>query len=326
MQSESTAAPANRRGQRPRSFVIPLLLVIVGLVLLFNNLGVLPWSIWTALGQLWPAILILIGIDLIVGRRSPFLGATITMVAFVAVIGAAVWLTRYDARASAEPRQNETAYAEPQPAAIPLEGATAGDVTVHFGAGNLHLSARSDGEPNLVQTTSTLPPGVRVKQTVSQRNGTETVTVSTEGTNGFAWPFRGFGPGEDARILETQLAPNVPLTLRADVGAGQSDFDLTGLLVRSFTLNNGAGQATVHFPSGAGTTTADIHSGAGQIVLEVPPDVGAYVHGNSGFVNVRVPTDRYQKVGDGYQTADYQSAKNRVDVSLHVGVGEVDVQ
>src|SRR5260370_32932762 len=88
--SPPTSTPGRRR---PSRFLFPLLLVIVGAVLLLNNLGILPWSVWTALGQLWPVILILLGIDLLVGRRNAVLGAAITAITLVAVLGAAVLLT-----------------------------------------------------------------------------------------------------------------------------------------------------------------------------------------------------------------------------------------
>jgi hypothetical protein len=288
-----------------------------------NNLGYLPWSIWTALGQLWPALLILFGLDLLIGRRNAWLGAIVTLIAFLAVLGAGIWLT-YHSTAVSEPITS----LPQQTAAIPLGAATSGDVTLRFGAGNLQVSALSNGSNDLVDATASLPSGMRLGHVANVRGGTNSVTLSTEGSGGFGWwPFRSFdqrSPGDTT--LDVKLNPTTPLTLHADVGAGQSDFDLSSLLVRSLTLNSGAGQTTVHLPVQAGQVTADLHGGAGQIILDVPPDVGAYIHGNNGLVSVHVSNDRFQKMGDGYQTSDYSSAANRVDVTLNLGVGEVDVQ
>ncbi|NJD53098.1 MAG: pentapeptide repeat-containing protein [Candidatus Methanoperedens sp.] len=50
-------------------YVGPLLLLTIGFILLFNNLGSLPWEIWGSLWQYWPVILILSGIQ-ILARRS----------------------------------------------------------------------------------------------------------------------------------------------------------------------------------------------------------------------------------------------------------------
>jgi hypothetical protein len=50
-------------------YVGPLLLLAIGFILLFNNLGSLPWEIWGSLWRYWPVILILSGIQ-ILARHS----------------------------------------------------------------------------------------------------------------------------------------------------------------------------------------------------------------------------------------------------------------
>lgn len=44
------------------------LLIATGVVLLLNNLGLLPWHIWRTLWQFWPLLLILGGVEIILGR------------------------------------------------------------------------------------------------------------------------------------------------------------------------------------------------------------------------------------------------------------------
>jgi hypothetical protein len=271
---------------------------------------------------MWPVLLILFGLELLIGRRSAWLGATVILIAFVAVLGAALWLTYSGAKVSAEP---VSAYPH-QSASIPLSGATSADVTLQFGAGALRVGALPDNSTDLAQASASLPPGMRLNHKEVRNTSTANVQLSTDGGAPVSWPFGGFGRNPGDVTLDAQLARKVPLTLQADVGAGQSDFDLTDLAVQSFVLHNGAGQASVHFPTQAGQMTADIHSGAGQIILDVPAGVGASIHSKNGLVSVHVKDDRFQKVGDGYQTSDYQTANNRVDVTLNLGVGEVDVR
>ncbi|KPK89854.1 MAG: hypothetical protein AMJ88_17020, partial [Anaerolineae bacterium SM23_ 63] len=62
---------------RYRSLFWPIVLIGLGLFWLLGNLGVLPeHSLWT-LFRLWPLALIVIGLDIMVGRRSPAIGALI---------------------------------------------------------------------------------------------------------------------------------------------------------------------------------------------------------------------------------------------------------
>lgn len=40
-----------------------LVLICLGVILLLNNLGLIPWGIWLSLWRLWPVILILAGLQ-----------------------------------------------------------------------------------------------------------------------------------------------------------------------------------------------------------------------------------------------------------------------
>jgi hypothetical protein len=50
------------------SLIFGFLMVLAGIIFLFNTLGVLPWSVWSIVGRLWPVVLILIGVDIIFGH------------------------------------------------------------------------------------------------------------------------------------------------------------------------------------------------------------------------------------------------------------------
>jgi hypothetical protein len=76
-----------RRG----GLVGPILIIGVGAVLLLNTLGYLPYSIWTVLLRLWPVVLIAIGIDLLIGRRT-LAGRLLALVLILALLGGGLWL------------------------------------------------------------------------------------------------------------------------------------------------------------------------------------------------------------------------------------------
>jgi hypothetical protein len=73
-----------------RGFVGPLILVTIGFILLFNNLGIIPWDIWGTLWRFWPVILILIGIEIIVCRTESrityFLGVLLGAIIIVGTV------------------------------------------------------------------------------------------------------------------------------------------------------------------------------------------------------------------------------------------------
>src|SRR5438132_4034551 len=65
----------------------PFLLIAAGVIFLLNNLEVLPWSVWNQLWRLWPLILILIGLEILLGRRSPALSFLLILLILAAGVG-----------------------------------------------------------------------------------------------------------------------------------------------------------------------------------------------------------------------------------------------
>jgi hypothetical protein len=79
-----------RRPQRhPPSFFWPLVFIGAGVILLLSNLGYLPWQSWNVLWRLWPLLLVALGIDLLIGRRS-LVGAIFSVLLILLLIGVVV--------------------------------------------------------------------------------------------------------------------------------------------------------------------------------------------------------------------------------------------
>jgi len=84
-----TTAPATivPRPTQPRpSLAGPLVLITLGVVFLLANGGYITRDIWAHLGQIWPVVLVLIGVDLIIRPRS----LAVALIAEIALIAAAV--------------------------------------------------------------------------------------------------------------------------------------------------------------------------------------------------------------------------------------------
>lgn len=65
-----------------------LLLITLGLILLFNNFGLISWSFWNVLFHFWPMIFIILGVDLIFGPNliGKTLSSTINIILVLFVI------------------------------------------------------------------------------------------------------------------------------------------------------------------------------------------------------------------------------------------------
>jgi len=51
-----------------RVSICGIILVFLGGVLLLQNFDVLPWGLWGMLWRFWPVLLVIIGLNIIIGR------------------------------------------------------------------------------------------------------------------------------------------------------------------------------------------------------------------------------------------------------------------
>lgn len=131
--TEAAMVPERPRRQRG-GLVGPLApLIGAGVVLLLNNLGVLDWGVWVVLLQLWPVLLIAVGLDLIVGRGSRLASLLIGLVALGALAAGAWYLGAAPATAAAV-----------ETVSYDVGGATRADVNLALGAGELRLAAMAE--------------------------------------------------------------------------------------------------------------------------------------------------------------------------------------
>lgn len=187
---------------------------------------------------------------------------------------------------------------------IPIGDATEAKVKLSFGGGELKLGVAERG----VLVAGEFEDGVVNK---SSRPG----TVELEPLH----PGRKLAAGCSTH-WDVRLTAEIPVDLRIDSGANQSEIDLSPLRVRTLELHTGASDTTVTLPA-QGTTSARIECGFAQVVVHLPAGVAARVHGRVGFGALEVDESRFERVSDGWVSGDYEAAENRatIDVSGRFG-------
>jgi hypothetical protein len=192
---------------------------------------------------------------------------------------------------------------------IPLEGSADAEVRIKFGAGRLTTGRADPG--NLVD--GRFDGGVQ-----NRRHGANRIELARDFAYGVPWL-------DHSSQWTVGLTGDVPLDLRLETGASRAVLDLTDLKVRSLELKTGASETRVILPRAAGITTVKAEAGAASLVIEVPGSVAARIRSRVALGSNQIDEGRFPKVGDTYQSADYDSAENRVDIDVQGGVGSVRV-
>jgi hypothetical protein len=194
--------------------------------------------------------------------------------------------------------------------ALPLAGAGEAAVRIRFGAGELNVRAAAPGQ--LID--GEFRGGVTHKLT-----GPGRVELEQDTSQGWPWLDRGF-------TWTAGLTAEVPLDLRVDAGASRNMLDLRRLRLRSLELHTGASETRVVLPEAAGATSVRAEAGAASLILEVPDGVAARIRTRVVLGSVQIDEIRFPPVAGGYESRDYATASNRVDIDVQGGVGSLRVR
>ncbi len=207
--------------------------------------------------------------------------------------------------------------AEVEDAVIPLEGASRARVHIQHGAGRLHLDDSAKAGELLSGTF-----GGGLNRLIKQDG--DVLDVKLKPVRHHTVPFFSVGPGSGLNWT-FGLSPEIPLELEFETGAGEMRLDLTSLRVVDLHLQTGASSTTVDMPAAAGQTHAHIEAGAAAVTINIPPEVAARIHTSSGLAAISINQDRFPRQGKIYQSPDYDTASNKLDLEIETGVSSVNI-
>lgn len=324
---------------RYRSIFWPVLLIGFGIIWLMVNLGLLPGWSWGSLWRLWPLFLIAIGLDLLIARRSAIVGALVALatLALVVVLILAGGLLGYSAnRAEVITEQFSEPIGQAESAAIVLDLSVGPAMIYALDDADLLLEAEVThiGEIDFTVT------GTREK----------TIRLDEQNVNIDAGWFDFID--QDQLEWDIGISPLIPLDLEIEGGVGDTELDLTELLLKTVELDVGVGDVVLSLPAaddlyevridgGVGETEVEIERGAnlmltingsvGDVTVDVPSNAEVRVDASVGVGNIRIPSgfERLSGSDDGvvgesgiWETSGYDDADLRITINFDGGVGD----
>jgi hypothetical protein len=242
--------------QKNRSLFWPVILIGVGLIWFFYNLGLITGVNISAVFRLWPLLLIGAGLDLLLGRRFPVLGALFGLAVVAGMITLALAGPSLGLVSSPD-LQTETFVA-------PTGLARRAKLEFQFSSGNIHVQPLS-GSPNLVVATA-----VHSGKVDFQDSGTTNRVVRLSGPQHTGNPLVWFNfLGEQK--WDVAVSPEVPIDFDLGVSSGQADIRLTGLKVESAAIHISSGDTRVLLPSTGKAYPSNLSMSSGSLVVDISP-------------------------------------------------------
>jgi hypothetical protein len=204
---------------------------------------------------------------------------------------------------------------EVERASVPLGGAERAHVFVNHGVGPTRITGGT--EPGVLMSGEF---GGGVKVSARQEGAVKHLSMRMADR---AFSFFPWTHDYDWRV---NLSKDVPMTVRIGGGAGTLDFDMRDLRVTELEMEGSVGQATLTMPAHAGHTRAHVEGSVGQMTIRVPEGVAASIRADQGLGALHVDRERFPQAGERYfQSADYDTAANKIELKIEGGVGEVRV-
>lgn len=324
----------NGGGRRLGSIFLPLILIGLGALLLLQNAGLIQVSIWDVVGRLWPLIPVLVGIELLIGQRSPRAAVLVMLLVIICAVPAIMLfgLVAVDSSQSggwtvnitSDHSRSEFASSLPR-IEEPLADVERAEVELRLGVGELHLSSLPASSPFLIAGDFAAGSGREAPAWEVGRiqNGehAEIRIVSGSGTSDF-------GSEDPAERWGLQLSPEIPIEMEVQAGASQVELDLTWLRVPELQVELGAAQLHLRLPA-HGRTEATVEAGAADITIDIPADTPARIRTRGGLAQIAVDTQAFPQVdsSDVYRSPGYDaSLDNRIDLEIKTGLAKVEVR
>jgi len=286
-----------------------LILLLAGVLLLLDNLGVVAFS-WYDIVIWWPLLLIYWGISAFThtpGARV--VGFLIFLLVAAGLITASVrygWMQTVDTVGQTQELREVW-----QPVT------TAATFTLQSGAGEFIVDGSATD--SLVSANTITPFGQYDLSTTY--TGTEASSVLSLSQSR---PWQGMMMTRVQHRVLAHLNPNPIWTIVVESGAASINLDLTKLKVKDVTVKSGASSVEAALSDMVDHAIVTVKTGASSVDLTVPTTVGCKITTESGLSSLEFPG--FVKQADGtYQTADYATAKKTIDISLAAGVSSLSV-
>jgi hypothetical protein len=282
-----------------------IFLLLLGVTFLLQTLNILPWGLWGTLWRFWPAIIIVIGLAIILRHTSALLTSLIALVVFGGCIGIAVWQYNNDFGINGRTENLSEL----------VSGLKRADVIIDFSAGSLTAGSLNSRSSDLYDATVTAGNG----------NSSMDDSIATNGDSGVVTmrSINQYWPGSIR--WDVDFTGNIPLSFDIISSASSTYLNFNDLDISGFNLTLNAGSSDISLPSPSGNVTGTISANAANVELTLPADAAVRIEASTSVGTFDIP-GRFTRNGNIYETANYDSATDKWDLSINTSVGRVEIK
>ncbi len=293
---------------RNRSYFWPAILILTGVLALVAETGAISGGRFLRLADLWPLILIVVGLELMNRRvlQGPRRDLATALIVLLALGGAVAYV------AVRGPVSDTTQTMDTSEAVGSLSQAT---VDVNAGVATLTMEGSNSLGSDLYRAHIEYA-GTKPAISLDRLTGKLRIVKNDD----FAFfANRRF-------VLDLQLNSAVSWNVSTNGGSSNDTLNLSAVKVGSITLNAGASRTEITLGRPAGVVNISVDGGAITLRLHRPSGSEAFVHVSGGAVNLDADGRQLHGVGDeSWQSAGYDGAADAYHIEVSGGASNVTV-
>ena len=285
---------AQTPGSRYRGLIWPAVLILLGAVALLVNTNLISADRLYRLADLWPLLLIVIGLVLLVSRIpiSPNASAAAAALIMLVALGGSI---AYVAVGPSVPTGTQT-----MDRSVPAGSLDHGSVDISVGGATLKITGADLGGDLFRSHIEYSGPAPDVS--VARSSGHIEISQNSG--------LHGFGPQHFT--LDLKLSSSVQWTIVVHSGGASDTYDFTKLRLASLEDDTGASRQDISLGTPKGHVPVTINGGALTVNLHRPSDTAAMVNVSGGLVSLDFDGQQHRAVGSisaGTEAADMFSIR-----------------
>lgn len=283
------------------------IVICLGLLWLFSNLGLLPSTIWYQAWRLWPILIILWGFSILFSKSSVKSSwFSITTLLIIGIVFSAFVIIFQN-----EKVEGQTANIKERV----FEDVESAHLIFALGAVNFSLSG---GSEYLLEGQSKTFSGVEVTNTKDA--GIQTISLKQAPVHNFI-----FGPNL-TNIINLKTNSDLPLSIDIDSGASKIDLDLREVRIESLDIDSGATSSAIVLGDNINEVEVNISSGASDFNVKIPTSFAIKVKNKSGLSGNNFNTFGLKQNGDTWISQDYGQNDKVVIINFESGVSNLNIE
>lgn len=299
-----------------------LTIVVVGIILLMNTTGYLPWDVWTSALVYWPVLLIGLGVQIALSKwRVPgFSLAVIVMLILAAMnpyAGGRLWPWSW--RVQLSPNVSDAAEKE---WSVNLESEVS-HLDLKLEAPAMEVTVAGLPELNDVEPIRALDATLRWDKdepSTADLSSGDTLSATIKSSIPLDTPQSG--------KQEWTVSVNPSLTTKLNLSGGVATLNLDAgrLYVEDLVLSAGVVNMELNLGLSGKETDILVTGGVGNVTVTVPPAVGIRIDVGGGLMSRDFSRHGLVKSGGVWVTPDYDNATTKLNLTVNCGVGKVDLK